>query len=232
MGYSYSQTSRKTDHGNERLMTDILKKTKVWQDLGEPEPVEDKEKQIQGVDYASSIYGNIDAKLVLSYTLPTFSQELSFMGRDGRWKEGWFSKNNLTDKYLYIYAEIKGYEDDYYAAKRHFSEKNLARFRAILVDKKKLQNEVYKTFNLNFKVLSKTIIRKYKKDLNNMNKIKVDENLNKVYHTNAKEKPYICCSWGSNKFGKPNLPERPINVIVSVDTLLDIADMVWEIDFK
>lgn len=231
MGYSYKQTTRVIDHSNEHLMTEILKNTQVWQDLSNPEIVLDKERQLDGIDYISPQYGNIDAKLVLSCQLMTFSQELAFIGRDGRWKQGWFSKSNETDKYLYIYAEVKGYEDNYYLAKQHFSKETLGKIHAVLVEKKKLQDEVHKTFKSDFNVYVKSLVRKYKQDLHELNKIRIDENLNKVYHTDAKKKPYVSCSWGKNKWGKPILPERPINVIVSRDTLEDIADKVWEIEF-
>lgn len=231
MGYSYNQTTRKIDHSNEQLMTEILKGTDIWGDLQLPCVVTNKEWQIAGVDYISSIYGNIDAKLVLSYKLPTFSQELAFLGRDGRWKEGWFSKSNKTDRFMYIYAEVNGYEDSYYLAKQHFSRDTLNKVRVILVDKKTLQDEVHKTFKSDFNVYTKDLIQKFKPDLRKLNKIKVDENLNKVYHTDAREKPYVSCSWGKNKWGKPTLPERPINIIVSKNTLEDIADYVWEVEF-
>lgn len=231
MGYSYSQTTRSIDHGNEHLMTEILKETDIWKDLQAPTIVTNKEQQIAGVDYASPIYGNIDAKLVLSCKLQTFSQELAFLGRDGRWKEGWFSKSNQTDRYMYIYAEVKGYEDSYYLAKQHFDRDTLNKVRVILVNKKTLQDEVHKTFKSDFNVYTKSLIKKFKSDLRELNKIKVDENLNKVYHTDARKKPYVSCSWGKNKFGKPILPERPINIIVSRDVLENIADMVWEIEF-
>ena len=231
MGYSYNQTTRKIDHGNERLMTNILKETDIWKELRYPVVVADKERQLDGIDYESEVYGNIDAKLVLSCKLQTFSQELAFLGRDGRWKQGWFSKDNQTDRYLYIYAEVKGYEDSYYLAKRHFNRDTLNKIQAVLVKKKVLQDVVHETFKSDFNVYTKSLIKKFKPDLQKMNKIKVDENLNKVHHTDAREKPYVSCSWGKNKFGKPILPERPVNIIVSRDTLESIADYVWEIKF-
>ncbi len=231
MGYSYKQNTRAIDHNNEHLMTEILREAQIWQDLGNPEIVSDKERQLDGVDYVSSRYGNIDAKLVLSCQLMTFSQELAFVGRNGKWQQGWFSKSNGTDRYLYIYAEVKGYENSYYLAKQHFNKDTLNRIHAVLVNKKKLQDEVHKTFKSDFNVYTKALVRKFKQDLHELNKIRVDENLNKVYNTDAREKPYVSCSWGKNKWGKPMLYERPVNIIVSRDTLEDIADKVWEIEF-
>lgn len=231
MGYSYNQTTRKIDHSNEHLMTEILQETDIWESLQAPTVITDKEQQIAGVDYVSPIYGNIDAKLVLSCKLQTFSQELSFLGKDGRWKEGWFPKSNKTDRYMYIYAEVKGYEDSYHLAKQHFNRDTLNKIQAILVNKKTLQEEMHKTFKSDFNVYTKNLIQKFKFDLRELNKIKVDENLNKVYHVNVREKPYVSCSWGKNRYGKPVLPERPVNIIVSRNTLENIADYVWEIKF-
>lgn len=231
-GYSYKHTSRCIDHKNEQLMTSILQNSEIWEALGNPIVITNKDLQISGVDYQSNKYGNIDAKLVMSYNLPTFSQELAFVGRNGHWQQGWFTKDNATDKYLYIYAEVAGYENNYYAAKQHFSAETLTKVKAILVDKKKLQREIHKTFNEDLNVFTKELVKKYKSDLRNLNKIRVDENLRKVYHTDVKSKPYVSCSWGANKYGKPSLPERPINIIVSVDLLEDIADGVWKLCYN
>ena len=230
MGYtSYSRqdTNRNLDHQNEKLMTEILKTTKVWDELGNPIVVDDKKRQIEGIDYISQQYGNIDAKLITVYDFHTFSQELGFVDKTFHWREGWISKENSTDKYLYLYAEVKGYEKDYAKAKHHFEKENITRVRGILVDKKKLQDKIHETFKEDFIYYSKEAYKQHPDDFINLNPIRLDENLKKVEKTHVTTKPYIMCSWGGVN-GKPFLPERPVNFVVSIKMLKEIADKVWE----
>lgn len=229
--YSRKDTNRNLDHKNEELMTEILQLTRVCKDLGNPSVVHDKEKQISGIDYISPTYGNIDAKLITVFNFYTFSQELAFIDKNYHWQEGWISKENSTDKYLFLYAEVEGYEDNYAKAKHNFSKDTITRLRAILVDKKKLQNEIHKTFKKEFSYYGKEPYTKYKKEFDDLVPIRLDENLEKVEKPHVTQKPYIMCSWGGMN-GKPFLPERPINFVVSIKMLKEISDKIWEINFN
>lgn len=80
VGYSYKNTTRGIDHKNEQLMTSILQNSEIWEALGNPAVVTDKDLQINGVDYQSNKYGNIDAKLVMSYNLPHILTRIGFRG--------------------------------------------------------------------------------------------------------------------------------------------------------
>lgn len=225
--YSRKDTNRNLDHRNEKLMTEILETTKIWNDLDNPMVVDDKKRQISGIDYISKEYGNIDAKLITVYDFFTFSQELGFIDKNFHWQEGWISKENSTDKYLYLYAEVKGYEKDYAKAKHHFEKGNISRIRGILVDKKKLQKKIHETFKKDFIYYSQEAYKKHMDDFRKLNPIRLDENLEKVEKTRVTKKPYIMCSWGGAD-GRPFLPERPVNFVVSINMLKEIADKVWE----
>lgn len=240
-GYNKKKTDRALDMKNESIMTEFLKDTVIWKDLGTPDVCkwdegDGKEAQLNGIDYLSKKYGNIDAKLITTYNFYTFSQELGFIDCRNHWQPGWLLKENKTDKYLYLYAEVEGYETDYKEAKKHFNKNKITKLKAILVDSDVLKAELHKTFPKNFKWYSQEIYRKHYNHYKELNQIRVDENLEIVEKPKVTQKPYIACSWGgafNDKTNKkePFLYERPVNIIISIKTLEKIADKVWDLRF-
>lgn len=205
----------------EELSTYILQnKTCIFDDLGIFEVINDKGRQIQGIDYIGSVDGiisNIDSKFI-ACSIPTFSMEISGNKHSGQM--GWLINDNLkTDYYLLVYFTVKGYEHDYYLAKNTMTMQNIQKIEGYLIKKEKIRNIIEARFGDLHDYANK--IRAMNIESNKT--MRFDENMQIVTNTKYLDM-YCAISCG--------IYEQPINIIVKRSILSDIATMEWNIDIK
>ena len=193
---------RKTDERCADIVTAFLEKHFYTTKTTDYHHVTNKEEQVKGIDSIFTLNGfnyHCDEKAAIRYVnkhLYTFSLELSFINRANQIQTGWLlDTNKINDSFLFVWID---------KAKRDILES---------------VNDIQE---LEFALVKRTAIVDYLESIGwNIKRLEVkqdyirnntDESMGNLYRNKC-------------KFSySPGLVEKPINILLSRDTYLSIAD--------
>lgn len=162
------KTGFEKDTEFEKIVQEWLESHDGFDPLEVEEMVEDKERQLAGIDIISKKYGNIDAKVVAT-KIPTFCFEVmgNIHSKQKGTESGWlFKKDSKTKYYLLEYCGVKKSTHDIPTDKQLvISQKgaNIQDCEMYMLDRSEIQKTVMGYFDLNMdetEVFEQ--IRKYK----------------------------------------------------------------------
>ena len=222
----------------ERVSTAFLKnKTKILDELGVKEIVEDRKRQLEGVDMICDIphkipkstfvleNQNVDMKSIAS-DLPTFCFEL--LGNQNSKKLGWLLQDNRTDYYLIVYHDIEN-SQGYNINKRIMTEDNVTWTRALLIQKKRLMNTILKKLDIHDKERLEGICNTIRETeiaaKNKGTSCYVYDGEEDTLRKQRKDEKKYNQMWFSCS---NHLKERPINIVIRRNVLESISDYIWE----
>ena len=164
----------------------------------------------------------IDEKCATSYiktdlnqeNMPTFAFELDYKGKSGTRNAGWLFGNQYskTDYYLitWLWADINESEEKKENLKKHVTESNITKVKAILINKEKIR-----AFITSYGINIQNYMRASKKLREEKDELYI--NLNQEGNKKTPKIQYTT-----------NLYEKPVNIIVSEYDLKKLADKVWD----
>lgn len=223
MGYADNSTKStyRTDAKAEQALSEFVKNFYLAPKNAEAQGLRiytqeftDSRIQKDGVDYAildmtrPGVTVNVDMKATLAYVnrdIPTFAFETSFYlrGDETKLMEGWFVNNKLqTHKYLLLWPRAE------HTDLRRIRGCDFTEVFALLVDKKKLQRYLAENN------LPLDRIRKLSEKLR-----EGEAEAGRAVKKHPKHVPE-----GVMMAFSPQLAEKPVNIIISVDILFSLAE--------
>lgn len=237
-GGAYPTSNPKSNFNEDKRFeeesTRFLIRSHILMELGTKTIIEDKERQLQGVDLICDIpfddgtvkeSQNVDIKAIAS-TIPTFCFEVA--GNTNSKQVGWLlNPELLTDYYLVVYHDIIG-GTNYSANKEILTVNNVNYTKALLINKEKLQQLVLDYF----------MFDSVKEVQDVVDRIKFLNQGNTKLATYAYDGASITSlDKTSNKrdlkmwFSVSNhLNERPINVVIRQDLLEAVSEKIFVLD--
>jgi hypothetical protein len=199
----HEMSVREYDEHCEQVMSQFL--DKYFYNAINPtsfERVQDKERQVKGIDVVMEINDNtysIDEKAAIRYTngLKTFALELSFLNRKGILQEGWLTDERKINDY-FVFVWINKIEDTLIKDISSLKDVDVA-----LVSKNKIMEH--------FESIGWTKEKLKAKD----NKIR-NENDTNLGNINAN---------GCKFSYSDRLFEKPINILLPKETYINIAEI-------
>ena len=218
----------------EEESTRFLIRSHILMELGTKTIIEDKERQLQGVDLICDIpfddgtvkeSQNVDIKAIAS-TIPTFCFEVA--GNTGSGQVGWLLNSELvTDYYLVVYHDIIG-GTNYSANKEILTVDNVNYTKVMLINKEKLQQLVLDYFMFDCLKDAQDIVKRIEflnQDETKMTTYSYD-GVRITQLKNASDKKDLKMWFSASN----HLKERPINVVIRQQLLESISDKIFVLD--
>ena len=230
-------STKNIDLLQEKIINQFLLKNNFFENFKEYEGIvkeidfnTEPTKQINGVDF-EILQGNniinIDSKTqtknYINKPTSTFCLELSFINKLGYEEDGWFIKNNLTDYY------ILGWIDDSVTIMKNNNlfipnPNDIHKIRLMIISKYKIIEKL-KELNIYNQI---PIAKKYLIE-NNVSHLYFDY-IKQIFYTKLELKKlkeqgiypkYVTFCYTNNN---PYIPEKPINLVLSIDFYKTICD--------
>lgn len=199
----HEMSVREYDEHCEQIMSQFL--DKYFYNAINPtsfERVQDKGRQVKGIDVVMEINGNtysIDEKAAIRYTngLKTFALELSFLNRKGILQEGWLTDERKINDY-FVFVWINKIEDT-------------------------LIEDISSLKDIDVALVSKNKIMEYLESIG-WTKDKLKNKDNQIRNENDKKFGNI--NTNGCKFSySDRLFEKPINILLPKETYINIAEI-------